>query len=482
MTTTILAPANGQTLTPNPISVHGTTDPTHDALQIRWERFDGTVWNGNRWADDATVWRPPQLTESALVANVNTVAVDRLDDVDARFIIEWHGTLSAGSGDTRILAAHQGAWSFGIDPDNNIVAYFETDAGQVVLTGTTAAIGEAAYRLDVDATIQAPDEAVVVSSSTDRGVTWQPVPMAVTSGLWSSVHLDGITTGDRVVVGAGDRHGTIGTLDHDSTVRAFRYVTHNGARLVDLDMSINANANHDLGLFIADSAGVEWAIVGGSIERDRADRWITVVNESGKWRATSPDRLEPVGHSINARPIINGHPGDIVSSSFTPYPPADNSVDRDRYIRRGTARVYWAEALADPSSPTVAEILDAHDLTCDLTGQIAGLDPLFQVVDKSHVWSDHDRAVVGVAPAQQPTLTLLDRNNNGLTTRSLFAAGRHGYLILAPYGQPDVGDRVDVIACQTAGTSDSWGFGIAPATITARLAATGATVEAIVNG
>lgn len=152
-----------------------------------------------------------------------------------------------------------------------------------------------------------------------------------------------------------------------------------------------------------------------------------------------------------------------------------------RYIRRGTGRVYWALDLCDPSAPTLCELDCAYDLTCDLTREISGLDPVHETVERAHVWSAHNSTMVGVAVAQSPVLTLLDCDDNELFHRALFEEAKEGYLILSPYGDVAAGGRVDVLACQSAGYADSWSFALQPATIRVRLAVTSETIRGTIS-
>ena len=482
MTVVITSPTDGQVGAPNPIHAQGTANAADgDFLEGRWERADGTVWNGARWADDGTAWFP---ASSALETIVDVARFDRLDSTDAKFSLQWFGA-AATSPDLQVLAAHHGTWRLQtVDGEIQLILNLNNGTTAEFTTAIPAepVVGEqVAYLCQVDLSDPQLTSGVEIYRSIDRGASWRLLgeTLNLPGSTWAQTRANGIVAASGVFQVGGTAAGVAGMVD-GGYVDAFNVTASSGERIVDLDLTRDLNVTIPPPADATDQTGTVWTPTGGVFDRTRLTHWFTITG-LGSWTLASPSDMEPEAHTIAVRAVDAGVPGEPVTSSFVPVRVSDELTDADRYVRRATGRVYWAKTLADPANPTVEEICAAYDITCDLTRDIDGLDPIHEALERAHVWSPFNYAIVGVSPAQTPTLTLLDRVDQKLWQRDLFLEGMEGHLILAPYGKPESGDRVTVLACRSCGVSDSWGFGLSPATITARLAATSETIHAQVG-
>ena len=128
----------------------------------------------------------------------------------------------------------------------------------------------------------------------------------------------------------------------------------------------------------------------------------------------------------------------------------------DRYIRRGTARAYWATTIANPAAPTVAEITAGTDLTRDLE-QLTNFTPTVETISYNVASSPFTRQTPGRLSAAPQLLTFYEnRIDNNAAERAALAQGAAGYVVLCPDGEPSPGDRVEVWPARAGGPANIW--------------------------
>lgn len=117
-----------------------------------------------------------------------------------------------------------------------------------------------------------------------------------------------------------------------------------------------------------------------------------------------------------------------------------------RRVYEGTVNVYWATAVADITAPTVAEITAATNITCFVTKD--GLAPNISTnsVDSAALCETFDATIPGSWGADFSLTGFRDDDDDVLWDLAVY--GSAGFLIIEPFGTPDVlpsiGDKVEV--------------------------------------
>ena len=508
------------------VSSSGQGDP-NESVSVRLENVDqGNVWNPStgEWERDPGQWVGGGLEDARLFSR--PADFSRLASAqgwggsgERVFSMEWRGTRGTAAipatGTVEILTIGHGTKRYDFSPesvDYGSLADFALTDGRLELSfrdvsGTAARFIQSeplvpavepgdqwGLRVTVDQsiplTVGTPQESVLRSfEQLDETGQWVEVPYdRIGSSKTTNVPNGPIEWYETDIIGVSQifSEGELGT-SRSIDVSGFPLnkplkaeVSHGRFAPPDLfytksltisDLTSDVDAIHlDVGSIgtvngenFSDPHGNEWNVGAGSqVQRTRAHNWSYAVGtESWSWIGPNTSQLDNDQYRI-----VAAQDGSQAERLFTlafarPKP-------QDRFVRRGTAGVYWATQLADYLNPTSSE-LDVAVRLCDIA-DMSNATINHSAVEVRRATSPVAVGRPGRAGLRNPTLVMYDRLEDS-SVRHLFETGSRGFLILAPHGLTKAGARIEVIPVVSAGNRDLWNTANEPARIEVSLVA-----------
>lgn len=129
-----------------------------------------------------------------------------------------------------------------------------------------------------------------------------------------------------------------------------------------------------------------------------------------------------------------------------------------RFFRRGTTKVYYAPVIADIDAPTVSEMDDGLELSCELA-DVSGFAFKNSPIAVPDMCSTFIKSIPGEDKADSSSMTFYEDNVTNPIKLAL-GKGVEGYIVFFPIGvtgaSPAAGDVCEVWPVQVASSTREW--------------------------